>query len=181
VFGFQLGKDVGHAVAATDVVKLQDLEVSLELAYLSAVGVHRILLDVERLIDLVDDDHGVVVSDEPLDSQGNSDVLSVDQSLVLDTIVGRLVVDLQDIFQVIALGRDEEYAYACSFKVQGTIEVHLPVLRLLRRWGLLGLCPLRDEVCEDLGLDGLSWIKLKLEFAQLNRPLDDAPHGVAVV
>jgi hypothetical protein len=74
-----------------------------------------------------------------------------------------------------------KYAYACSFKVQGSIKVHLPVLQLLRRRGLLGLCPLRDEVCEDLGLDGLSWTELKLKFTQLDRPLDDAPHGVAVV
>jgi hypothetical protein len=55
------------------------------------------------------------------------------------------------------------------------------VLRLLRRRGSLGLCPLRDKVCEDLGLDGLAWAELKLEFAQLDGPLDDAPHGVAVV
>jgi hypothetical protein len=103
----------------------------------------------------------------------------VDQSLVLSAIVGRLVVDLQDIFQVITLERDEECA--CSLKVQGTIEVHLPVLRFFRRWGLLGLRPLRDEVCEDLGLDGMSWIELKLEFAKLDRPLDDVPHVVTAV
>jgi hypothetical protein len=42
---------------------------------------------------------------------------------------------------------------------------------LTGRRGLLGLCPLRNEVCEDLRLDGLSWTELKLEFAQLNRPL----------
>jgi hypothetical protein len=89
----------------------------------------------------------------------------VDQGLILGAIVRWLVVDLQDIFQVIALGRDKEYACVCSFKVQGTIEVHLLMLRLLRRWRLLGLCPLRDKVDEDLGFDGLSWIELKLEFA----------------
>jgi hypothetical protein len=55
------------------------------------------------------------------------------------------------------------------------------VQQLLHLWGLLGLCPLKDEVCEYLRLDGLSWIELKLEFAQIDRPLDDAPHGVATV
>jgi hypothetical protein len=35
----------------------------------------------------------------------------MDQGLILGAIVGRLVVDLQDVFQMIALGRDEEYAY----------------------------------------------------------------------
>jgi hypothetical protein len=139
--------------------------VSLELAYLSAVSVHQILLDVTRLVDLIDNDLGVTVSDEPLDSQGNNDVQSVDQGLVLNAIVARLVVDLQDVFQMIALEKDKEYACACSFKVQRTIELHLLVLRLLRWWGLLGLCPLRDEIGEDLGLDGVSWTKLNLEFA----------------
>jgi hypothetical protein len=75
-------------------MKLQTLEVGLELAYLSVASVHRILLDVTRLIDLVDDDLGVAVSDEPLDSQGNNDAQSVDHGLVFDAIVGCLVVDL---------------------------------------------------------------------------------------
>jgi hypothetical protein len=32
-----------------------------------------------------------------------------------------------------------------------------------------------------MGLDGLPWEKLKVEFAQLDRPLDDTPHSVAAV
>jgi hypothetical protein len=82
---------------------------------------------------------------------------------------------------MIALGQDKEDACTCPFEVQGTFEVYLQVLRLLHRLGLLGLCPLRDEIGEDLGLDGLPWAELKVEFAQLNRPLDDAPHGVTAV
>jgi hypothetical protein len=65
---------------------------------------------------------------------------------------------------VIALGRDKENTYACSFEVQGTVEVHLPVLRLLRRRRLLGLRPLGYKISEDLGLDGLPWEKLEVEF-----------------
>jgi hypothetical protein len=41
----------------------------------------------------------------------------MDQGLVLGTIVGRFVVDLQDVLQMIALGRNEENACACSFEV----------------------------------------------------------------
>jgi hypothetical protein len=48
-------------------------------------------------------------------------------------------------------------------------------------WGLLGLCPLRNEIGKDLGLDGLPWAELKVELSQLDRPLDDAPHGVAAM
>jgi hypothetical protein len=82
---------------------------------------------------------------------------------------------------MITLGRDEPNACTCSFEVQGTVEVHFPMLRLLCRRGLFGLCPLGNEIGEDLGLEGLSWVELKVEFTQLDRPLDDAPHGVASV
>jgi hypothetical protein len=68
--------------------------VSLELAHLSAVGIQRVLLDVAGLVDLVDDDLGVAVGDEPLDSEGNSDAQPMDQGLVLGAVVGLLVVDL---------------------------------------------------------------------------------------
>jgi hypothetical protein len=80
---------------------------------------------------------------------------------------------------VVALGRDEEDAYTCTFKVQGAVEVQLLVLWLFRRRGLLGLCPLGEKIGEDLGLDGLSWAELKVEFTQLDQLLDNAPHGVA--
>jgi hypothetical protein len=46
----------------------------LKLAHLSAVGVHRVRLDIAGLVDLVDDDLGVAVGDESLDSEGNNDV-----------------------------------------------------------------------------------------------------------
>jgi hypothetical protein len=69
VFRPQLGEDVSrHVVVAADVMEFQALKVSLELSYLDAISVHRIRLDVACLIDLVDDDLGVTVSDEPLDS-----------------------------------------------------------------------------------------------------------------
>jgi hypothetical protein len=61
---------------------------------------------------------------------------------------------------VIALGRDEKNVCARTFEVQGTIEVHLLVLRLLHRQRLLGLRPFGDEIGEDLGLDGLPWAEL---------------------
>jgi hypothetical protein len=43
---------------------------------------------------LVDDDLGVVVGDESLDSEGNNDAQPMDQGLILGAVVGRLVVDL---------------------------------------------------------------------------------------
>jgi hypothetical protein len=43
---------------------------------------------------LVNDDLGVAIGDESLDSEGNIDAQAVDQGLVLGAAVGRLVVDL---------------------------------------------------------------------------------------
>jgi hypothetical protein len=68
--------------------------VILKLSHLSAVGVHRVLLDVACLVDLVNDDLGVGVGDVSLDSEGNNDAQPVDQGLVLGAVVGRLVVDM---------------------------------------------------------------------------------------
>jgi hypothetical protein len=75
-------------------VELQALELGFELLYLGVVGIHHVLLDVACLIDLVDDDLRVTVSDEPLDSQGDSDAPCMDQGIVFGTVVGCLVVDL---------------------------------------------------------------------------------------
>jgi hypothetical protein len=93
--GSQLGEDVGrHVVVAGDVVELQALKVSLELAHLSAISIHRVLLDVAGFVDLIDDDLGVSVRDESLDSEGNSDAHPIDQGHVLNAVVGCLGVDL---------------------------------------------------------------------------------------
>jgi hypothetical protein len=46
----------------------------------------------------------------------------VNQGLILGAVVGRLVVDLQEVLQVITSRGDEEYAYARTFKVQETIK-----------------------------------------------------------
>jgi hypothetical protein len=47
--------------------------VILKLAHLGALGIHCVLLDVADLVYLVDDDLGVTISDESLDSEGNND------------------------------------------------------------------------------------------------------------
>jgi hypothetical protein len=86
--------------------------VILELAHLSTVGIHCLVLDDALLVDLINDDLGVAVRDKSLDSEGNNDAQPMDQGLVLDTVVGRLLMDLHDILQVITLGRDEEDACA---------------------------------------------------------------------
>jgi hypothetical protein len=63
--GAQLGENVGcHIVVIVDVVELDSFKVAFKLAYLGAVCMHHIFLDVARLIDLVKHDLGVTVSYE---------------------------------------------------------------------------------------------------------------------
>jgi hypothetical protein len=75
-------------------MEFRALEVGLKLSDLNAVGVHRVLLDVARLVDLVDEDLGVAVGNEPLDSQGYGDAQSVNQGLIFVIVIRHLVVDL---------------------------------------------------------------------------------------
>ena len=71
-------------------MKLQAVEVSLELTYLLAMGIHLLLGALPVLVDLLNDDFGVAVSEEPLDAKGGSDPETVDQGLVFGCIVGSL-------------------------------------------------------------------------------------------
>ena len=71
-------------------MEFQAVEVGFELAYLLAVGIHLLLSAVPILIDLLDDDFGVAVGEEPLDAEGGRNPETMDNSLVLGRIVGSL-------------------------------------------------------------------------------------------
>jgi hypothetical protein len=92
----------------------------------------------------------------------------VDQGFVLCAVVGGLVMDLHDVLELLSLRRDKQYTCACSFEVEGTIEVHYPVFRPLLGRGHLDFCPLRHKVCEDLRLDCLPRAKLDFELSKLD-------------
>jgi hypothetical protein len=92
----------------------------------------------------------------------------VDQGFILRSIAGGLVVDLQDALERFSLRSDEKYACTCPFEVEGVVEVHYPVFRLLLRRGHLDLCPFRHEVGEDLRLDRLLGAKLDFELSKLD-------------
>jgi hypothetical protein len=91
-------------------------------------------------------------------------VQPVDEGFLLNAVVRRFVVDLEDVLQVVTLRRDQEHACSRSFEVQGTIKVHLLMLWLLQRRRLLGLYPLRNEISDDLRLDGLPWAEHEVEL-----------------
>jgi hypothetical protein len=60
----------------------------------------------------------------------------VDQGFILCSIVGGLVVDLQDVLELFSLRRDEKYACTRPFEVDGAVKVHYPVFRLLLGTGI---------------------------------------------
>jgi hypothetical protein len=92
----------------------------------------------------------------------------VDQGFILCSIVGGLVVDLQDILELFSLRRDEQYACTRPFEVEGAVEVHYLVFRSLLGRGHLDLCPFRHEVGEDLQLDRLPGAKLDFKLSKLD-------------
>ena len=51
-------------------MEFEAVEVGLELSYLLAVGIHLLLEALPVLVDLLYDDHGVAVGEEPLDAKG---------------------------------------------------------------------------------------------------------------
>jgi hypothetical protein len=74
----------------------------------------------------------------------------VEQGFVLCTVVGGLVVNLQDVLELLPLRRNKQHASACFFEVEGAVEVHYLVFWPLLGRGHLDFCPLRHKVCEDL-------------------------------
>ena len=52
-------------------MNFQTREFVLEFAYFETVRVHILLVAISRVIDLVDDHHGVAVDKESFDAEGN--------------------------------------------------------------------------------------------------------------
>jgi hypothetical protein len=92
----------------------------------------------------------------------------MDQGFVLCTIVGGLVMDLQDVLELFSLRRDKQHSCACSFEVEGDVKVHYPVFRPLLGRGHLDFRPFRHKLCEDLRLDRLPGAKLDFELSKLD-------------
>jgi hypothetical protein len=92
----------------------------------------------------------------------------VDQGFILCSIVGGLVVVLQDVLELFSLRRDEQYTCTYPFEVEGAIEVHYPVFRPHLGRGHLDFYPFGHEVGEDLRLDHLPGAKLDFELSKID-------------
>ena len=87
---------------------------------------------------------------------------------------------LENVSELILGRHDEQNARASTVDVEGTVEVHHPVLRASSGNGLLNLGPLSDEISKRLRLDGRPTSKFDGVSAELDSPLDDAAVGLFV-
>ena len=79
--GAQLGEYIScHIVVPKNVVEFEAIEVGLEPTYLLAVGIHLLLRALPVLVDLLHDDFGVAIGEEPLDAEGGRDPETVDET-----------------------------------------------------------------------------------------------------
>ena len=77
--------------------------------------------------------------------------------------------------------RDEKNTSTSTIKVEGTVEVHNPMLGPLVEWRVLDFRPLDDEVSQSLRFDGGARGELDRQGPKLYRPFDDSAIGIPVV
>jgi len=71
-------------------VELKAVEFGFKLPDLPAVGVHLLLGALPVFVDLLYDDFGVTISQQSLNAECDSNPETVNEGLVLDSIVGSL-------------------------------------------------------------------------------------------
>ena len=71
-------------------VELQTIEFAFELSDHPAIGVHLFLGALPVFVDLLYDDFGVTISQQTLDAECDGDPETVDESFILNSVVGSL-------------------------------------------------------------------------------------------
>ena len=130
---------------------------------------------------MVHDQFRIATNRQPSDTERYGDTETVEESLIFGSIVGCREVNLENILESLTGGGDEHDASPRAFNHERAIEVHGPILELLRDGWRLDFCPLGDEIGECLRLDGRLWLEVKLEGSELNRLLRNPSGGVAIV
>src|SRR6266540_1607282 len=161
--------------------QLQSVKCALQLSNLLAVSCHFCARARVLFLDLVHDQLRVTANHQTSDTERYGDTETVEESLIFSSIVGCWEVNLENILESLAGGGDEHDACPRAFNYERTIEVHGPILELLRDGWRMDFCPLGDEISECLRLDGRPWLEVKLEGSKLNRPLRNPSGGVAIV
>src|SRR6266508_2867743 len=180
--GTHLRQLVSFVVVVPEYMRqLQSVKCTLQLSNLLAVSRHFCARARVLFLDLVYDQLRVTANRQTSDTERYGDTETVEESLIFSRIVGCREVNLENILESLAGGGDEHDACPRAFNHERTIEVHGPVLEFLRDGWRLDFYPLGDEISECLRLDGRPWLEIKLEGAELNRPLCNPSSGAATV
>ena len=136
------------------VVVLDTVELSFKFRDLGAVCVHLLTRTRPIFIDLVDDQRGVFVYHEAFDAKLDSYTKSVETCFIFCGVVGGWKMNSEDVTELFLGRSNKQNAGASTIDVEGTIEIHYPVLGASSGDGLLDLGPLSDEVSQRLRLNG---------------------------
>ena len=135
---------------AYHVVVLDTVELPFKLPDFGAVCIH--LLTGTRLvfIELVDDQRRVPIYHDVFNAELNGYTESVERCFIFSGIVGGRKMYPKNVLELILGRRDEQNARTSTVDVEGTVEVHHPVLGASSDDGLMDLGPLSDEISERL-------------------------------
>jgi len=109
---------------------------------------------------------------DPPKDELNGDTEAMETCLIFGCIVRGRKMNLVYISELILGGSNEQYTYPNTFNVEGTIEVHLLMLRAISQDRLLDLGPFVNEINQNLRLDGQSAPKLNGVCAIASEPKD---------
>jgi hypothetical protein len=126
------------------------IELAFELPHLSTVSVHLLAGATPIFIELVDYECRVVIHHESFNAKLYGYTKTMQCRLILCGIVGGPEVNLKDVAKLVARWGNKIYACPSAINVEGSIEVHSPVLGMINRDRGLHICPLSDEISEHL-------------------------------
>ena len=121
---------VGEQIlVAYHVVVLDAIEFSFKLPDFSAICIHLLTGAGPVFVELVDDQRGVPVYHEAFDAELNGYTEPMETCFIFNGVVGGPKMYSKNVLELILGRRNEQNASTSTIDVEGTVEVHHPVLR----------------------------------------------------
>ena len=131
-------------------VVLDTVELPFKHSDFGAICIHLFTGAGPVFVELVDDQRGILVYHEAFDTELNGYTESMKICFVFGGVVGGQKMYSESVSELILGRRNEQNARTSTADVEGTIEVHHPVLGASSGDGLLDLGPLSNKVSERL-------------------------------
>lgn len=82
-------------------VKLEFEEVFLQLADFHEVGIHIFIRPILIFVDLLNDEHGIVIDHKALDAERYGEAEAMEESFVFGFVIGDMKLDLEDVCSLV--------------------------------------------------------------------------------